>query len=96
MRVTAQQNLETCQKFDMMSDYEWELQFIDITQSIRLERSFFRVQRDTVYISLSLYIIEGVYVYQYLTSDEVIMSEINPSLVHIKELCIAHYHDLEN
>ena len=42
-----------------------------------------------MYLSPSSDLLEGVYVYQYPTSDEAILSEINPSLVHIKELCIS-------
>ena len=43
-----------------------------------------------MYHSLLLEIIEGVYDYQDSTSDEAILSGINPLIIHIKELCIVH------
>ena len=90
-RVLTRQELETRQNFDMTSDHEWDPQSIDInnirkiSQARRLKRSVLRVQRYTVYISPSSDLIS----YQYPTSDEDILSEINPSLVHLKEFFIA-------
>ena len=42
-----------------------------------------------MYLSAFLDLIEMVYVYQDPTYDEAILSEINTSLVQLKELCIA-------
>ena len=88
--VSTWQELETFQYFDMTSDHGWYPQYIDlnkihkISQSIKLKRSVFWVQWNTVYISPFSDIIEGVYDYQNPTSDEDILSVINPSLVQLK------------
>ena len=90
LRVLTQRELETCQHFYMTSDHNWYPGFIYLNKIIKISQVrsikhfFLRVQQDTVYISPSLDIVEGVYDYQDLTSDEAILSEINPSLVHIK------------
>ena len=43
-----------------------------------------------MYLSLSLDLIEVLYAYQNPTYDEAIMSEINPLLFQLKELCLSH------
>ena len=74
----------------MTSDHEWDSKSIDlniiwkVSQARILKRSVFWVQRDTVYLSPLLDVIEGVYNYQDPTSDEAILSEINPSLSQLK------------
>ena len=93
--VLTQQELETCRHFDMTSDHEWYLESIkfnnicNIPQARSIKSSVFQVQWDGVYLSSLSDLIEGVYVYQDPTSDEVILSEINTSLFQIKELCIS-------
>ena len=78
-----------------MSYHEWDSKSIDhnkickISQARRLKRSVFWVRRDTVYLSPLLDLIEEVYDYQDPTSDDAILSEINPLLVQLKELCIV-------
>ena len=63
----------------MTSEHEWYPQSIDInkirniSQARRLNNSVFRVQRDTMYISTPLDLIEGLYAYQDPISDEAIL-----------------------
>ena len=74
----------------MMSDHKWKIQSIDlneihkISQSRTIKNPFFQVKHYTVYLSPSLDLIEGLYAYQDPISDEAILSEINPLLVHLK------------
>ena len=69
----------------MKIDNEWNPQYIDlnnmckISQARRLKRSVFRVQLDTMYLSPFSDLNKGVYAFQDTTSDEAILSEINPS-----------------
>ena len=93
-RVPTRSNLESCPHDDMMNDAEWNPHYVDlrslrnISEVKREIRAVYQAKRDMVYAFPSSNHTYDIFAYSDTSLDESILTEIYPSLVQLKDLCI--------
>ena len=103
-RVPTRFELDTCQHYEMTSQREWNPDSVNlrelrkVSQTSVVHRSVYQVTRDTqrTFPTGNSNHVHDVYAYTDPSSDEAILSEITPSLVQLKEMCIAQINTNEH